>query len=140
MNRDMGDYEEYEIYQDDPEFFKSKTFEFDIGPGRKENGYLLDEDDFDIKDDLKGDNRAWNHDYMKGVKARTTNNAVTENKITDGNEYKMLRTKVESSNRNFKDKVFPPNKSSILGFGPELELPNYKETEEEKCELKWKRP
>ena len=55
------------------------------------NGTKVNEEDYDKKKDLKGDNRAWNNDYMKNIVAKTSNYNVTDAFITDGKEYLQLR-------------------------------------------------
>jgi hypothetical protein len=71
-----------------PDFFKSKGFEFIIEPPKQIFGSKLTEEDYDTSKDLKGDNRAWNQEYMKNIKQKTSNFGVTDRQITDASEYR----------------------------------------------------
>lgn len=71
-----------------PDFFKSKGFEFTIEAPKQIWGSKLKEEDYDKSKDLKGDNRAWKHDYMKNIAMKTCNFGVTDKQITDASEYR----------------------------------------------------
>lgn len=136
-----GDYEWVEIDdQEDPEFIASNVIEFLINPGKREMNYPLQEEDYDPKYDLDGDDREWNNDYMGHIKTRVRNQNVTHNQISSGADFGKLKGQVQGAGSSFKDKHFPPNKKSLLGHGHELGLPNFHEVSQETGQLRWARP